>query len=192
MAVGTAILLGLSAASTISSIAGGNAAAKAAKKAAEYNAAVATTNAQRARLASTDAIARGDIESAIRAQDTAALVGAQRAALAAKGLDPNSGSAVQIQADATAQGKFDQLRILNNAQREALGFDNQAADFSFAAQAGQAIAKDAAKAGKINQFTSLLTGAAKFGQIFATSGIGSNPSAAANAAGFGPISSAQA
>lgn len=174
MGIGVAVSAGLTLASTATSIIGGNAQAKAAKRAAEYNAAVATTNAQRARLASEDALARGDIESAIRAQDTSALVGAQRAALAAKGLDPNTGSAVELQADAIAQGKFDQLRILNNAQREALGFDQQEQDFAFAAQAGQAAAKDIGKAATIATFGSLVTGAAKFGAAFGSTA-SSNP-----------------
>lgn len=166
MAVAGVVMAGIAVASTVSSLVGGKAEAKAARQAAEYNAAVAKTNAERAALARDDALARGDIEVAIRAQETQQLVGAQRAALAAKGLDPNTGSAGQLQTDAIGTGKLDELRIANNAAREALGFENQRLDFGFAAQAGQQAADDARSAGQIGQVQSLISGAGRFARGF--------------------------
>lgn len=53
-------------------------------------------------------------------------IGTQRTALAANGVDVNSGSASQLQDDTAMLGELDALTIQNNAAREAYGYRVQA------------------------------------------------------------------
>ena len=54
------------------------------------------------------------------------IIGAQRSAFAAAGVDVNTGSAAEIQADTAALGEQDALTIRNNAALEAWGYRTQA------------------------------------------------------------------
>ena len=84
-----------------------------------YSGAIADQNAGLSDRQATDAIARGD-ESANRlALSGRQLAGAQKAAAAGDGVDPNSGSAAELQADTGALSAFDANTIRANAAREA-------------------------------------------------------------------------
>lgn len=73
-------------------------------------------------LRSDDAIRRGQIDEGYSRVETQRVGGEQRAALAAQGIDPDSGSAGQIQTETQVMGGVDALTIRNNAWREAWGY----------------------------------------------------------------------
>jgi hypothetical protein len=94
------------------------------------------------------------------------LGGQQKAVLAANGVLVESGTALDITAETAEVGQLDALTIRANAEREALGFEQQSVNFQ--AQAGQSTAQanlstlagaNAASAGTGRAFSSLLTGA---------------------------------
>jgi hypothetical protein len=141
---------------------------EAARKAAIYNKSVARLNRLHAEANSKDALRRGDIAAVNKAQETSQLVGLQRAMLAAKGLDPNQGSAAQLQVDAVGEGKLEELTIEANAVREALGFDQQAELFLIEERFAEADRARAVASGN-NPFdaiaTIVTTGVQTFGKI---------------------------
>jgi hypothetical protein len=69
-----------------------------------------------------DALRRGDVESGKVRRSVSALLGKQRTALAAQGIDINSGDAATIQRETSAFGALDELTVKTNAWREAYGF----------------------------------------------------------------------
>lgn len=86
-----------------------------------YNAKVEQRNAAIRERAAADAERRGEIEADIRRAQIPRQVGAQRAALAASGVDIGSGTATDITTGTEEIGEFDALVIQNNAAREAYG-----------------------------------------------------------------------
>ncbi len=68
-----------------------------------------------------ETIRRGQKTESQQRQRTRKLIGSQRAALAAQGIDIESGSAFEIQSETAALGALDASTIRNNAAREALG-----------------------------------------------------------------------
>lgn len=86
-------------------------------------------NAGVARLQAGDALSRGHLAEQRHRIDTKRLVGSQRAALGAQGIDVNRDSALDVQADTMAMGELDALTIRNNAVREAWGYEVQAANY---------------------------------------------------------------
>jgi hypothetical protein len=73
-----------------------------------------------------DAITRGDRAAAEERTKTKGLIGSQRVALAAQGLNIEGGSALDVQLDTAAQSAAAELTIKNNAWREAFGYRAQA------------------------------------------------------------------
>lgn len=110
----------------------------------EYQRSISQMNSDLANLQAEDSLKRG--ESAVRdmRKETKQRVGAQRAALAASGVDVGSGSAAQVQLDTELAGVMDERTLRNNAAREAWGFRSQAAntmaqgDFASITARGQA------------------------------------------------------
>lgn len=93
-----------------------------------------TANSRIANLQADDAIFRGNQDAADHRQKVKQLIGAQRAASGAQGIDVNSGSALDVQTDAAGQGAIDELTIKNNAWREAWGYRVQASDYQTQAE----------------------------------------------------------
>lgn len=89
---------------------------------------VSKVNAGISMRASRDALKRGYIEADEQRQETRQVIGAQRAAFAANGIDVNDGSAAIVQDDTAALGELDALTLMNNAAREAYGYRVQAMD----------------------------------------------------------------
>lgn len=124
-------------------------------------------NADLARMQAEDAIDRGKTAVRDLKKQTKRLIGAQRAALAAQGIEVGDGSALDVQMDTAGQSAEDQLRIKNNAWREAYGYKTQAVNYesqgNFARLAGRnksrntimttglAIAKDLSYSAYINK-----------------------------------------
>ena len=127
----------------------------------EYNAKVARNNQELADQAAADAIKRGKVEAQLKQQETAALKGRQLTALAANGVDVGSGSAVDVTSNTDALGKFEELRIRSNAQREALGFQTEGMNYAAKAGLESYSAQSAQAAGKTAVFSSLVGGASK-------------------------------
>lgn len=93
---------------------------------AQFTKEMADLNASYGNLQATDALERGKQAADQTILRTRAIQGAQRAAAGASGVDPNVGSALDLQADTGFLGELDALTIKNNAAREALGLRSQA------------------------------------------------------------------
>lgn len=85
-------------------------------------------NAKTTELMGADAIERGrEEESRVRLMGRRT-IGAQRASLAAQGVDIGVGSAADITADTALEVELDALTVRNNAAREAWGYKVKAQD----------------------------------------------------------------
>lgn len=124
---------------------------RAAEDRAAHNAAVARNNAIIARQQAVDAEAIGGVKSAQEQLKARQLAGLQRASLAGQGValddDPES-SANQLIFDVFGQGRINAANQRTIAEREALGFRRQAANFE--AQAGATIAEGSNTASALN------------------------------------------
>lgn len=120
----------------------------------KYQQKVANVNAGISERAAADAILRGSLEADEQRKQTQQVIGSQRVAFAANGIDVNTGTAGQIQNDSAALGELDALTIANNAAREAYGYQVQAMD-----QRQQG--KLARYSGKMEMIGSILGGAEK-------------------------------
>jgi hypothetical protein len=85
-------------------------------------------NARLAAIQAEDARVRGEQAVDVSQASTRRLLGSQRAALAAQGIDVASGSALDVQEATAGLGAMDALTIRNNAVREAWGFRMQELD----------------------------------------------------------------
>lgn len=142
------------------------------KAQAEFERDQAGMNAELAELQGEDAIKRGSLE-ANRALKTGRQVqGAQRAALAAQGIDVNSGSAAELLDETDAMAREDYETIKNNAWREAWGFKVQATNArgsgAMAYKAGQNKARNTMIIGGLNALS-------QFGQAGAQVSKGAKP-----------------
>ena len=137
----------------------------AAKASADFQAQISRNNAIIARRNAADTRDRGQTASGEQGVQTAQLIARQRVALAASGQVVDIGSGAEIVADTAAQGKLDSLRIVNNAEREALGLAQQGDNFTAQASAQVAEGKNALTASRIQALNSLVntgTQVAKF------------------------------
>ena len=94
-----------------------------------YEASMFRTNAALSRKQAEDAMARGESKSMSTVVHARSMVGAQKAALAAQGVDVSSGSALDVQVNTGKLAELDIMVIRNNAIREAWGFNVQATDY---------------------------------------------------------------
>lgn len=112
-----------------------------------------------------DALDRGVFEAATRRRATRRLLGGQRAAMAAQGLDLSFGSASDIQGETETIGALDALMIKTNAAREAWGLQSQAAMTRYEG-------KLKLRASKWQAFNTLLAGGADAAKTAALAGAG--------------------
>ena len=82
-----------------------------------------------AELEAADSIARGEKEAAALRTKTRMLVGSQRAAAAAGGVDVNRGDIADIQTETEKLGAIDEATIKSNAYREAFGHKVEAQNY---------------------------------------------------------------
>lgn len=129
------------------SIEASSAAADAQKQQMDYQAAVARNNSILADNAAADATARGQVAEQQQAAAGAQLIGKEKATLAQNGVDVNSGSALDITTDTAGENKLDQLTILSNAERESIGYQNQAGSFNSQAALDTAAADNSSNFG---------------------------------------------
>ena len=163
-----AIGLGMSAVGTVAQMYGQYQAGQAGAQAARYQAAVARNNAIVSGYNAQQALDQGDAAVTQSQMKTRSLIGAQRAALAANGVDVNSGSALDVQSDSAMLGQLDALTLRYNAQTKANAYLSQAGQYIaqgglFDQQAGSAL-----DASLIGMGTSLLSGASSVGDKWLT------------------------
>lgn len=151
-------LYALNAAQTVTTIAGQRQQANALDKAGAYSRAAFDENARLAEQQAADALAQG--KTAELRQRTAGrqFRGAQRARLAAQGIDISSGSAADVQAETVAMSELDALTIRNNARRAAYGYQVQAGDLRRQGALAELSARNQASALRTASYGTLLTG----------------------------------
>lgn len=132
----------------------------------DYQRTVSDANAAMAEENATDAVRRGEQDAHLLRREGDRVVGAQRAGYAAQGVDVNSGSASQVQAETKMLSAMDQLTARNNAWREAYGYKVEAANSTRAGQFAQRAANNAADntllTGGLNAFSSVAGGLAQY------------------------------
>jgi hypothetical protein len=82
---------------------------------------MANINASMMDMEAADATRRGEVMAQRQGLRTSLMIGRQRATAAAQGVDVNSGSALDLQAQAARMGVVDQHTIRMNAYKEAMG-----------------------------------------------------------------------
>jgi hypothetical protein len=132
-------------------------------KQAKYQAGVERNNAMIAGWQAEDATQRGQIEEQRQRLATARLRGAQRAGMAANGVDIDSGSPLDILMDTAQLGELDALTIRSNAEREAYGFRSQSGNLMAQAGLTTMAGRSASTAGYIGAGSTLLSTAATAG-----------------------------
>jgi hypothetical protein len=100
-------------------------AAQAERNAAEFNAQVANNNAIIAAQQRSSTLQQGEVEAHKSMRDQAQMIGAQRAQMAANGIDLTQGSAQDILASTKFLGGIDVNTIQSNAARQAWGYEVQ-------------------------------------------------------------------
>jgi len=143
--MGATAAIGMATAKVGSGIAGAYSKSKAQAAEGEYQSGQIEHNARFQAFQAADAVARGE-KTAVKAQQaTKSLIGSQRVALAAQGIDIESGSALQVQEESAAIGAEEVLNIRNNAWREAWGYRSAQADMITQAKLTKISSKFAAK-----------------------------------------------
>lgn len=120
--IATASMMGLSAASAYQ-----QAGAISAQN--EFSKAMTEINIRRANIQKQDALDRGANAADKYRTNVKKLVGSQKVALAAQGIDISSGSAAEIMSQTEELGNADAQTIEMNAFREAMGYGMQATDY---------------------------------------------------------------
>jgi hypothetical protein len=116
----------------------------------------ALENAKLADLLATDALRRGAFEAGVARMQGTQEQSAQKAAIAASGIDPGAGTAAAVQATTSIWSRIDAETIRNNAYREALGYRIEAENL-------RSYASQARRAGNLGMVASILGGAARGG-----------------------------
>jgi len=96
---------------------------------------IARENARRENLKAVDAISRNETDQQNLARKYAGAAGAQRAAVAANGIDVDFGSAADMQADTSMYYREDATNLNRNLGMELQGIDMQASNFTAGAKA---------------------------------------------------------
>lgn len=116
----------------------------------KYSSAVAEQNAEVATAQAQDSINRGNAQADEVRRRNRQAAGTQAATMGATGADLSTGGALDIFGDTAQFGALDALTTVNNAQREAYGYQVQAENY-------KAQASSARKQGNMGAFTTLLT-----------------------------------
>lgn len=133
----------------------------AAKRAADYEAAVAKMNGELSAQRAADAMERGADEEQKQRMKTAQLIGQQQAAMAANGVDLGFGSPLDTMVDAATLGELDALTIRRNTARENFDERVQGANFRASASMSRMTGRNALIGGVLEGAGTLLSGGAK-------------------------------
>ena len=169
MAFAAAAVPYLVAASAVVSAASAVAQGQAQRAAMNYQAQVARNNQVIAGQYANIEIQKGQQLEAEKRLETGQQEGAIRAAAGASGLDPNAAgsSPLRLQADTATLGEADAQVIRANAQRAAYGYDVQGLSYAGQASLDEMGATNAARAGALNAFASILGGASSVSDKYA-------------------------
>ncbi|MHA2064249.1 MAG: virion core protein, T7 gp14 family [Candidatus Thorarchaeota archaeon] len=132
----------------------------------KYQSQVASNNQKIAEIKAADAINRGELEERKHRIQLAQLIGEQRAGAAASGVLVDEGSALDVVLDTASIGELEALTIRSNAEREALGFRQQANQFggdaAFLGSSAKSLSSNALFAGGATALTSAINVNAKW------------------------------
>jgi hypothetical protein len=141
-------------------------------EAADYKAAVATQDAQIATKNAQYAVSAGAAQAAQQDFTNRAVLGNEKAVQGSSGLDVNSGSAVAVRSSTAALGNLSTMNIVNNAAREAYGFQIQGMNYeaqsaldSSQAQLDNSAARGAVLGGIVGAVGDLVNTGAKAGGL---------------------------
>lgn len=147
--------IGGTALSAVGAIQQGNAQADAAR----YQAAVDRNNAILANRSARDALQRSQADEQAQRRKTADALGRARAAYASRGVEGGFGSPLATLGDIAQFGELDAKTIRTNAEREALGYEAQAMNFTSSALFKEKSASNYTTAGFLNAGSTALSGA---------------------------------
>lgn len=131
----------------------------------KYESRVAEQNARLVAEQSRDAIERGQRDAARLDREYAQTAGAQRAAMAANGIDIDFGSAAGVQQDTAMLRDEDRAAHDRNVFNELRGFDISAANERAKGRAARAKGQSAMIGSFISAGGTLLSGASQFGKM---------------------------
>lgn len=154
-----AVPIGIMTAGSALQAMGANEEAGAQQEQAKYNQQVAGNNQQIANAQAEDILGTGRINEETQRYLTAQKLGEARAGAAARGVDVNEGSAVDIQSNLAATGEQEALTIRSNASKQALAARQQAQYFGQQGQLEGMQKKQAGIAGQYGVAGSILGGA---------------------------------
>lgn len=152
--------LALQAASLFGTAQGQRQQAASARTQGNYVGAIADQNAVLDEQQGRDATARGEETAGRIGLGARQLVGSQRAAQAAQGLDVNTGTPATLQDETQALSEFDKLTARNNAAREAWGYSVNAANERAAGTNARLAGENEGNALQAKAYSTLLTGSA--------------------------------
>lgn len=109
----------------------------------KYTKAVADQNADIAEAQAQDSVNRGNAEAEQRRREMRQRQGTQAATMGATGAELSSGNALDIFGDTAQFGTLDALTTVNNAQREAYGYQVQSMNATAQGNAAQSQARAA-------------------------------------------------
>lgn len=142
----------LGVASIVTSIFGQSKQNKAAKKAEAYQESVARANEMMSEWLYEDTLRQSDKEIQNYKKQVGSLIGTQKVSYAASGVEADTGSAFDVQAETAFQGELDILQMKQNAYRQAFGYKMDAIN-------GSLSAANAIAASKTNrEYNTLATG----------------------------------
>ena len=168
-AISTAATIG----STLLGAAGAIQSGQAASAASKYNAQVQEMNATLADRRARDAITRGQAEEQRKRTEVSRIMGAQKAAMAANGVDVGFGSPLDTLVDTATLGELDALTIRSNAYREAYDYKVDAVNKRAGANLSRMEAKSSSTGGYLDAAGTVLTGVGKAYGQYRSSQIGS-------------------
>ena len=128
-----------------------------------YQAQVAANNAKIARQNAGLDIQAGEIAATNQGLRTRALIGREKAATAAGGVDVNTGSASEVRAGSAAMGMLDALTIRSDAAKKAWSDEVGATSQEAQSKLDMMESEQAKDAGDIGAIGSLLSGASTVG-----------------------------
>lgn len=155
-------------AGVVTAVAGKGVSTVSAMRQSTYQARLADRNAVFEREAVADALERGRQDDVRYQQQVSKQMGAQRAALAANGVDLSFGSAADFLADTARIGQQDSATIRENSVREARGMEINAANFGAEASAARTRRTGQAIAGVFDMASTALGGAQQFRRVRAS------------------------
>lgn len=158
--------------STIIGAAGQLQQADASAKSSEYSAKVANMNAELSDRRAKDALARGEAEEQQKRQQVQQVMGQQRAALAANGVDLTFGSPLDTIVDTATLGELDALTIRQNTARESYDYRVQAVNQRAGSTMSTMEAANQRTAGYMGAAGTILGGAGKAYKDYKTTRIG--------------------